>query len=153
MALKKAMAIFFLLLIILTAVSCWHTGPSPHGRAGMVRNANITIIEGSALLRINGHLSEDLFWGKPRWHEAPNVVYPNPQMAQRGTITRNQTKHLSTGDEITFSVLPSEVIIVNIVSVDGYNVLITSSDTGGSERTFTLHGSNRLGFTISFTNR
>ena len=142
---------FFLLPLILTAVSCWHTGP--HGSPGMVRSAKITIIEGSALLQIDGHLSEDLFWGTPRLHEAPNEALSYPKMVQRGTSTRNQTKHLLTGDEITFSVMPSEFITVNIVSVDGNNVLIASSDTRGSKRTFTLHGSNRLGLAISFTNR
>jgi hypothetical protein len=77
--------------------------------------------------------------------------YENPTISE-GTITKNDTKYLSTGEEYKFSVLPTEVVTINITSLDGNDVEIIAYQYG-KEKKYTLKGINILGVSMAFQNR
>jgi len=142
MALRKFPAIIFLSALALPLVSCLHSG---RPGADPLRSARITISEGNAVLTIRAQVSQDLhaevFWGAQKFDQ---------QIVQSGSITRTETRRLSAGEEITFWLMPSEVISVSIVSADGSDVEVTIRPPRGGERTRSLSGTSKMGIIVSF---
>ncbi|MDR2481966.1 MAG: hypothetical protein LBD07_06760, partial [Spirochaetaceae bacterium] len=115
-------------------------------------NAEIKIRNGSALLKIQGQVNENLYYVNifdTQIKDEKN--YENPAIRE-GTVTKNDTKYLSTGEEYKFSILPAEVVTINITSLDGNDVEIITRQYG-KEKKYTLNGINKLGLSIAFQNR
>jgi len=114
-------------------------------------NKTIRINSGSVILKINGRINENLYLDIPdkRLRE-PVDYYDNPLIGE-GTISKNEIKYLSTGDEYTFSVLPTEVVTINFISSDGDAEI--SVFEYGKEKKYTIKGTNILGLFIAFQNR
>jgi hypothetical protein len=112
----------------------------------------VKITSGSAILKIYGQVNENLYYaGIFDTQVKDEKYYDNPAISG-GTITKNQTKYLLTGDEYKFSILPTEVVTINITSLDENDVEIIAHQHG-SEKNHTLKGTNKLGLFISFQNR
>jgi hypothetical protein len=132
-----------------TFISCLHSRTSPPSFA---IEAGIKILYGSARLKIDGKINENLYSYNPN-QIRDEKYYENP-FIEKGSITKNETKHLVTGDEYTFSVLPTEVVSVNIVSSDGNDVeIIAIASHYGKRKKHTVKGTNRLGLFLAFQNR
>jgi len=116
----------------------------------------IKINSGSVILKIKGQINENLYMYSPiyvpdRTLKDPVNVYDNP-LINEGSISKNEIKNLSAGEEYTFSVLPTEVVAINFTSLDGNDVEISVFEYG-KEKKYTLEGTNRLGLFLAFQNR
>jgi len=129
----------------LTFASCLHTdfGYENSGRAW------VRVTEGNAVLNISARVARNVYWG-PDQSRIPEPGEERRPVIPAGSVTRNETVHLSAGEEHTLRVIPSETVMIHIVSVDGGDVELTSRDTRGRERTHSVSGKNRLGITIAF---
>jgi hypothetical protein len=115
-------------------------------------NKSIQINSGNAVLKINGQINENLYVYNPNERlNDPVQYYDNPAINE-GTITKNETKNLSAGEVYTFSVLPTEVVTINITSSDNNDVEMSVFENG-QEKIYKLAGTNRLGISIAFQNR
>jgi hypothetical protein len=112
----------------------------------------IKIINGSAILKIYGQVNENLYNTSIFDTQIKDEKYYENPVIREGTITKNETKCLSTGEEYEFSVLPTEVVTINILSLDENDVEIIAYQYG-KEKKYTLKGTNKLGLFISFQNR
>jgi len=137
---------FVVVVFALLPISCLHTGRP--GTRSLGGGARITITDGNAVLRIHAQVNRNVY-AETHWTDEQ---FYRP-VVRGGTVTRNEIEHLSTGDEIRFWIMPSEVVTVNIVSLDGNDVQITSLDTWGRETTRTLPGANAMGLTLAFVGR
>jgi hypothetical protein len=113
---------------------------------------SIKINSGNAILKINGQINENLYVNKPNERLNDPVNYYDNPVINEGSITKNETKYLSVGDVYTFSVLPTEVVTINITSLDNNDVEMSVFENG-QEKIYTLKGTNRLGIYIAFQNR
>jgi hypothetical protein len=59
---------------------------------------------------------------------------------------------MSTGEEYRLSILPTEVVTVNIISLDSNDVTVTVHQYGRDEK-HTVTGSDTLGLFLAFQNR
>jgi hypothetical protein len=112
----------------------------------------IKINSGSVVLKINGRINENLYLDIPDKRLKDPIDYYDNSLINEGTITKNEIKHLSIGDEYIFSVLPTEVVTINFISSDGNDVEISVFEYG-KEKNYTLKGTNMLGLFIAFQNR
>jgi hypothetical protein len=112
----------------------------------------IKIISGSAILKIYGQINENLYNTSIFDTRMKDEKYYENPAIREGTITKNETKYLATGEEYNFSVLPTEVVTINITSLDGNDVQIIT-DQYGKEKKYTLEGTNKMGLFLSFQNR
>jgi hypothetical protein len=104
------------------------------------------------MLKINGQVNENLYnTGIFDTQKKDEKYYDNPAIRE-GTITKNEIKYLSTGEEYNFSVIPTEVVTINITSTDGNDVEIVVYQYG-KEKNYTLKGTNRMGLSLAFQNR
>jgi hypothetical protein len=145
----KKLNLYILMATLVLCISCLYsrTGASP-----ITVHRSIKINYGNAILKINGQINENLYTARPNERlNDPIKYYDNPIITE-GTITKNETKYLSTGEVYAFSVLPTEVVTINITSLDNNDVEITVFEYG-QEKIYTLNGSNRLGLNIAFQNR
>jgi hypothetical protein len=115
-------------------------------------NKSIRINYGSAILRINGRVGENLYTGSSFDGSARDVNYYDNPVINRGTITKDETKYLSAGEEYTFSVLPTEVVTINIRSLDEDDVEISVFEYS-REKKYTIKGTDMMGLLIAFQNR
>ena len=138
-----------LLLPLLFSISCLHsrtTGPM------FTVNRTLRVDHGNAVLRISGMVTEDLFRGNPFDNKTRDKnSFDNP-FVREGSITKNETINLSANEEYRFSVLPTEVVNINIRSLDGNDVVITVFE-GSTKRKHTIKGADRMGLFLSFQNR
>ena len=143
---KTYIAVFIIPLVL--AGSCLH---SRTGVSSLARNASIKIAAGMANVKIYGQVNQDLYAGSVfRPPQNDEKYYDNPVVKEM-TITKNETKAMAAGDEYRFSILPTEVVTLNIVSLDGNDVEILISQYG-KETKQTVKGGNMLGFNIAFQN-
>jgi len=144
---KKCLCIFLLPLFICS--SCLHSRTTEQ----MIPvSKTIKINSGNAVLKIDGRINENLYLNiSDKRLRDPVNYYDNPLIGE-GTITKNETKQLSTGDEYTFSVLPTEVVTINFISSDDIDVEISVFEYG-KEKKYTINGTNKLGLFIAFQNR
>jgi len=119
--------------------------PSLSARAG------IKIQSGNAIVRIDGRVNENLHsWSM--FQESHVIQFDDTPLVREGSITKNETRIMSSGDEYFFSVMPTEVVTINVRSMDGRDVeLIVLRH--GREEPYTIPGTNVLGMTIGFSNR
>jgi hypothetical protein len=126
-----------------------------HSRTGAslpAIKAGIKIISGNAIVKVNGKITENLYFTtifEPQIKD--NGYYDNPAVRE-GTTTKNETKYLRTGEEYTVPVLPAEVVVFNIISSDDNDVEIIVYQPG-KKKNYTVSGKNRLGVSIAFQNR
>jgi spore coat polysaccharide biosynthesis protein SpsF (cytidylyltransferase family) len=130
--------------------SCLHTRSS--AAAAVTVKAGVKIFQGSASLKINGRINENVYSTYLFDTRIRDVNYYDNPLITEGTVSKNETKLLHTGEEYTFSVLPSEVVTINIVSTDENDVIIIVSQYG-KEREYTVKGTDKLGLFISFQSR
>ena len=113
---------------------------------------SIEINSGNAIFRISGQINENLFSTRGQdFFDDPTRFYDNPLITE-GSRTKNETRQLSAGDVYRFSVLPTEVVLINIRSLNDNDVVITVFEFG-REKTHIISGSNKFGFNIAFQNR
>ena len=145
---KKAYFIIFVLPLFLYS-SCLHSRTTAPSLAidGMVK-----IINGSAALKIYGQVNENLYNTSIFDTQIKDEKYYENPSIREGTITKNEKKYLSTGEEYKFSVLPTEVVTINITSLDGNDVEIITYQYR-KEKKYTLNGTNKTGLFLSFQNR
>jgi hypothetical protein len=101
------------------------------------------------VVRIDGKINENLY-PYSSFQEKDEKYYDNPAIRE-GTITKNETKVLSAGEEYTVSVLPTEVVVLHILSSNGEDVEIAVYRYGREKKYF-IGGSSKLGFSIAFQN-
>ena len=121
------------------------TAPSRTARAGII------ISSGNAVVKIDGRLNENLYRRAPS-QESQITVYDDTPAIIEGSVTKNETRIMSSGDEYNFSILPTEVVTINIRSMDGNDVELVVFRRGREEN-YTIPGTNMLGMSIGFTNR
>jgi hypothetical protein len=143
---KLYLLVFALSLIF---VSCLHTRSSA---ATPTVKADVKIFQGSASLKISGRINENVYSTYLFDDRIRDVNYYDNPLITEGTVSKNETKLLHMGEEYTFSVLPSEVVTINIVSIDENDVIIIVSQYG-KEREYIVKGTDKLGLFISFQNR
>jgi hypothetical protein len=148
MTYKKGYFLIFVLLLI-SFFSCLHSRTTSKSFAIDVK---IKIITGSTILKIYGQVNENLYNTSIFDTQIKDEKYYENPVIREGTITKNETKYLSTGEEYKFSVLPTEVVTINITSLDENDVEIITYQYG-KEKNYSLKGSNKLGLSISFQNR
>jgi len=143
----QRLCIFLLPLFLFS--SCLHSRTSSQT---ISVSKTIKINSGKAVLKIIGQVNENLYAYNPDKKLKDSInYYDNPAIGE-GTITKNEIKNLSAGDEYTFSVLPTEVVTVNFTSLDGNDVEISVFENG-KEKKYTIEGTNALGLFIAFQNR
>ena len=132
-------------------ISCLHsrtTAPT------LVANNSIIINSGNAILNINGKINENLYleymYDKPA---GDDTFYYGEPIITEGTITKNETQYLSTGEKYTFSVLPTEVVIINITSLDDDDVEISVFEYGKEQKNYHIQGTDKVGIFLAFQNR
>ena len=146
MAYKKTLLLVFLLTPFLFS-SCLYTRS---GGAGYVVNRIINVNYGNVILNVQGQVNENVY---ASFNEKANDVnfYDKP-LINEGTRSRNETVYLSQGEKYTVSVVPSEVVTINITSADNNDAEICVSGDG-RDRTYTVQGSDRLGLFLAFQSR
>jgi len=141
--------LFIFLLTLFICSSCLHSRSTEQN---IPVSKTIKINSGSAVLKIDGRINENLYLNiSDKRLRDPVDYYDNPLIGE-GTITKNEIKKLSTGDEYTFSVLPTEVVTINFISSDDNDVEISVFEYG-KEKKYTINGTNKLGLFIAFQNR
>jgi hypothetical protein len=113
---------------------------------------SVRINYGSAILKIDGRINENLYAGNLFDGTARGIDYYDNPVINEGTISKDETKYLSAGEEYTFSVLPAEVVTINIRSLDGDDVEISVFEYS-REKKYTIKGTNMMGLLIAFQNR
>jgi hypothetical protein len=81
-----------------------------------------------------------------------DVNFYDKPLISEGTRSRNETVYLSRGEKYTVSVVPSEVVTINITSADDNDAEICVSGAG-KDRIYTVQGSDRLGLFLAFQSR
>jgi hypothetical protein len=148
MGYRKGYFVIFVLPLFLV-LSCLHSRTTaPSFAAG----ASVKITGGRARLKIDGRVTENLYYtGLFDTPVKDAKFYEDPAVSE-GTITKNETIYLSTGGEYQFSVLPAEVVTINVTPLGENDVEIITHQSG-TEKKYTLKGTNKLGLFIAFQNR
>jgi hypothetical protein len=152
---KKALAGIFILPLVV-CVSCLY---SRSAAATMARNVSVKIALGRAVVKVNGEVTENLYHhpyggngrvqnGEKYDNERP---YAAPAIPEK-TVTKNEALYMSTGEEYKLSILPTEVVTVNITSLDANDVEVVVYQYGREEK-HTVKGANTLGLFLAFQNR
>jgi hypothetical protein len=147
MKFKEFICIFVLPIIL--CVSCLH---SRGNIQAVAKVAGIKIFSGSAIVKITGQANENLYPVSIFDSSIQNEKYYDNPAIGKGTITKNETLNMIAGDEYKFSILPSEVVIINITSLDDNDVEVIVRQHG-QEKKYTIQGTNKLGFSIAIQNR
>ena len=113
---------------------------------------SIRINNGSAILMINGRVNENLYVGSRFDSSGKDINYYDNPVINEGTITKDEIKCLSAGEIYTFSVLPTEVVSINIRSLDEDDVEISVFEYS-RERKYIIKGTDMMGLLIAFQNR
>ncbi|MDR0555243.1 MAG: hypothetical protein LBG76_10675 [Treponema sp.] len=141
--------LLFLLFLVLLNVSCLH---SKSTAPAFAIKAGIKIISGNAVVKIDGMVNENLYSTSIFDTQIKDDKYYDNPTIREGSITKKEIKYLGAGEEYTVSVLPTEVVTLNIVSSDGKDIEIIIYQPG-HEKKYTISGNNRLGFSTAFQNR
>ena len=147
MYLKKTYLLILLFPLFLN-ISCLYsraTGSRP------AVSKTVKVISGSAILKVSGQINENLYSSKYRPGSASDEYFNTAPLINKSQITKNQTINLTAGSEYKFSVLPTEVVTINITSANGDNVEIKVIEFS-REITHIIDGTNRLGLSLAFYN-
>jgi hypothetical protein len=148
MSYRKIYFIGFVVPLLLFA-SCLHSRTTSSSSAISV---GIKISHGRAVLKADGKLNENLYYDGIFDSKIKDEKYYDKPAITAGMITKNETKHLATGDEYKFSILPTEVVTINIRSADDNDVEVMVYQYG-KEKTYTVKGTDKLGLFLAFQNR
>jgi len=140
---------FIFLMPLFFCISCLY---SRAAAPILTVNKTIRINYGSAILIINGRISENLYSDSSFDGTTKDMNYYDYPAINQGTITKDETKYLSAGEEYSFSVLPTEVVTINVRSLDGDDVEISVFEYS-RERKYTIKGMDMMGLFIAFQNR
>jgi hypothetical protein len=122
---KNRIKFLFLFVVpLVLGVSCLH---SKTGSDVLTVSAGVKVVNGKAALKISGKINDDV-------------------------VTKNETKNLSAGEEYKFSIMPDEVVTINITSRDGKDVEVILHQSG-RERKYTVKGLDKSGLFASFAYR
>ena len=144
-----AAGLLILIIPMIFCISCLH---SKTGTSTLPVHKSIKVNYGNAVFKIHGQLSENLYVYRPNeMRDDPINYYDNPVMKERA-IAKNETVNLTTGETYAFSILPKEVVTINVLSSDENDVEISVFEYG-QEKKHTLKGADRLGLSLSFQNR
>ena len=146
---EMAQPLFLFLLTMFFCASCLYARTSS---AVYTVRKSITIDNGSAILDIYGRANENLYTSNPFSAAANSMNSYNNPVINEGTITKNEIKYLSSGEEYSFSVLPAEVVTVNIRSLDENDVKVSVLEYG-RKKEYTVKGTDKMGLFLSFQNR
>jgi hypothetical protein len=107
---------------------------------------------GSVILKIDGRISENLYYGSIIDTREKNSEYYDRLAVKEWTITINEEKYLSTGEEYSFSLQPTEVVTINIrfLNNNDAEVMVYERRT---EKIYEIKGTDFLGRTLGFQNR
>jgi hypothetical protein len=142
--------IYFTVFVLPLFISCLHSRTTAPSFAVVV--AGIKISYGNAIVKIDGKINKNLYYDNILDNQIQDEKYYDNPAIMEGTITKNETKYLITGEEYNFSILPTEVVTMNIISADGNDVEIIVYQYG-REKKYTVKGTNTLGLFIAFQNR
>jgi hypothetical protein len=145
---NKNILYFLIMISFLLFNSCVHARSTTQTFS---IKSGLKIVSGRAILNIHGQVTENLY---PYVYDGRNNdynSYDNP-IARDGSITKNETKYLSSGEEYKFSLLPTEVVTINVTSLNDDDVQIMTYDHG-REKNYIVKGTDKLGILISFQNR
>jgi hypothetical protein len=129
--------------------SCLHSRTTASSSS---RSVEIRISHGSAVVKIDGTLSENLYYDSIFGVQVRDEKYYDNPAITAGTITKNETTYLTAGNGYRFSILPAEVVTINIQSTDGNDVGVIVHEYG-KEKPYTVKGTNILGLFLAFQNR
>jgi len=113
--------------------------------------AGIEIYSGNAIVRIDGKINENLYFSNTS-HNMQEVNFNDDPAIREGSITKNETRIMTTGEEYSFSILPTETVTINIRSLDGNDVELIVYRQGKKEK-HTIKSTSILGSTIGFQNK
>jgi hypothetical protein len=154
MRIRKKEFIGLVILPLVLCVSCLHTRG---GVPAMTRSATIKIALGRATVKIVGEVTKNLYSSYP--YSARSIdgekyrdekPYGAPAISEK-TITKNEILYMSTGEEYKLSILPTEVVTVNITSLDSNDVEVAVHQYGRDKK-YTVKGANTLGLFLGFQN-
>ena len=114
--------------------------------------AGLRILSGSVIVRIDGRVNENLYPWSIFQNPQEDRFNDNPAVIEGGSITKNETRIMFAGEEYEFSVLTTEVVMINFRSLDGNDVELLVQ-RHGREEIYTVEGTNRLGLSLGFQNR
>jgi len=145
----KNRCLLLLILPLFLNVSCLYTRS---GGVATVAKKSIKVSSGNVVLRIHGRINENVYSTMSADERARNERFYDNPLVSEGTVTANETKYLSRGGEYVFSLLPSEVITVNILTTDENDAEIIVKGYG-KDRVYTLRSTDRIGLYLAFQNR
>ena len=148
---KKWKTVFSLLFTFLFLFGCITTET---GNRNFNRNVSIRVISGSVNINISGHISENIYLENPINLETRTISNDNitrTQIASQGKETINQQIVLYETQEFEYTLTTSEVVIMNIRSLNDEDARINVTEYG-REREYIIIGQNRLGQIITFKN-
>jgi hypothetical protein len=144
---KGKTGVFILPLVL--CISCLH---SRTAAPIFAKSAGIKIFSGRASVKIYGLINENLYSENIFDASIKDQKYYDTPVIREGTVTKNETKEMTAGDEYKFSILPKEVVTLTITSLDGNDAEIIVYQSG-KRNTHTVKGTNMLGLSIAFQNR
>ena len=137
-------------LVVALCMSCLH---SRTGAYSAPKNIKLKINYGNAIIKIYGQINEDLYYSSIFENNRRDVEYYNKQpVIAKNTVTIDEDKYLSTGQEYSFSLQPMEVVTINIRSLDNNDIEITVYESG-KEKIYNIKGTDNLGKMVAFQNR
>jgi hypothetical protein len=138
-----------IVLLLAVCASCLH---SKTGAYSAPKNVNLKINFGNAIIKVYGQINENLYYTNFFDYNRKDAEQYTKPVVTGGTITINEEKYLSTGETYSFSLQPTEVVTINIRSLDTNDIEITAYESG-KEKIYTIKGTDHLGRTIAFQNR
>ncbi|MDR2193278.1 MAG: hypothetical protein LBP19_02255 [Treponema sp.] len=146
--LSKAVRTAVLVLLAALVYNCIHT---KSGNSNFNRDIAIRIASGNAYIYISGHISENIYVNVSKNNkENMHTVIETP-IVEQGTETINQYIILNEGQTFRYTLTISEVVVMNIRSVDGNDVQMVVSEYG-KDKKYVIKGKNSVGRMISFKN-
>jgi hypothetical protein len=140
--------LFVIMVSFLLFSSCMHARTTVQS---FTINSRVKIVSGRAMLKIYGQVTENLYQSLYDGSKKDSNSYNDP-IVRDGSVMKNETKYLSAGDEYKFSVLPIEVVTINVISLNDEDVQILVYDHR-KVKNYILDRANKLGLVISFQNR
>jgi hypothetical protein len=142
----------FIGIFILSLILCNSCISSKYSSSIFVRDASVKISSGKAVVKISGRVNEDLYDYNSLYNPKKDIDYYDKPVVPEGTITKNETINMNTGEEYKFSILPTEVVTINITSLDFDDVEVIVYQYG-KEKKHIVKGTNSLGLFLAFQNR
>jgi ABC-type enterochelin transport system permease subunit len=151
-AFQKVNTLFIFLIILFTLYSCVTYTKS--GNTNLNRDILIKVVSGNVYLNISGHISENIYpYNQNIYDDIKNGIINTIEMpiVVQGKETINQNMILYENDEFKHTLTMTEVVIVNVRTIDNEDAKILVFEYGRNTE-YIIYGNNNLGQTISFKN-